>query len=87
MSDTYNALSHRAMKRPAPVCHRTSTMTKAELAVRLARIARTAVNANLALADGMWNPQFCADTDMFFGRSILEDLETQIKNLKKRMGK
>lgn len=59
--------------------------TNAEFARAMAHVARTANVALTSLTGGMWNPDYCAAPAAEFALSVIDDLEHQIKNIKRRL--
>jgi hypothetical protein len=51
----------------------------------MAHVARTANVALTSLTGGMWNPDYCAAPAAEFALSVIDDLEHQIKNIKRRL--
>jgi hypothetical protein len=58
--------------------------SNAEFARAMAHVARTANVALTSLTEGMWNPDYCSAPADMFALSVIDDLEHQIKNIKKR---
>lgn len=59
-------------------------ITHADMARYLAQIARTATMAQVSLAEGMWNPDFCSAECSIYALSICEDLRVKLDALEKR---
>lgn len=60
-------------------------LTNAEFAFAIAHVLRTATVATVTMSEGMWNPKFCSDPAAMYAISIIDDLEHQIDNIKKRL--
>ena len=60
-------------------------LTHAELARCLARLGKTVSAGQAMLAEGMWNPDYCAADGSEYGVSIWDDLSRQLKHLEKRL--
>ena len=59
--------------------------SNAEFAFAISHILRLAATATVAMAEGMGNPEFCAAPAAVYALSVIDDLEHQIGNIKKRM--
>lgn len=66
-------------KSPKPI------YSNADFARAVAHIMRTTSAAIVSLAGGMWNPEYCAAPADMYARSVIDDLEHQIKHIKKRL--
>ena len=64
---------------------RLKEFTNAEFAHAIAHIGRTAGLALVSLTEGMWSPDYCAAPAEMYARSVIDDLEEQIKHIKKRL--
>ena len=62
-------------------------LTNAEFAFAISHVLRTAAIATTGMAEGMWNPDFCSDTAGVYAISVVDDIEHQIKHLKRRLPK
>lgn len=63
----------------------TKTFTNAALATYVANVARLSVGASAHLATGMWNPDFCSADATDYALSVCEDLQMQLKHIRKRV--
>jgi hypothetical protein len=60
-------------------------LSNAEFAFAISHILRTASVATVTMSEGMWNPEYCSASADMFALSIIDDLEHQIDNIKKRL--
>ena len=60
-------------------------LTNAEFAFAISHIMRTASIATVTMAEGMDKPEFCSAPAAVYALSIIDDLEHQIDNIKKRL--
>ena len=60
-------------------------LSNAEFAFAISHILRLAATATVAMAEGMGNPEFCSAPAAMYASSVIDDLEHQIDNIKKRM--
>ena len=59
--------------------------TNAEFAHAIAHIERTTSVALVSLTGGMWNPDYAATPAAEFAHSVIDDIEYQIKIIKRRL--
>jgi hypothetical protein len=60
-------------------------LSNAEFAFAISHVLRAASIATVTMAEGMWNPEFCSASAAMYAISIIDDLEHQIDNIKKRL--
>lgn len=60
-------------------------MTKAELAKRVACMTREAAAVSAALAEGMWNPDFCSSDAADYAIGFLQDMRSHLDHIEKRL--
>ena len=59
--------------------------TNADFARAMAQIERTSATLDVSLTGGMWNPDYCAAPAAEYAFSVIDDLEHQIKEIKRRI--
>lgn len=59
--------------------------TNAEFAHAMAHTARTVSLSLVSLTEGMWNPDYCRAPADMYARSVIDDLEHQLKEIKRRL--
>ena len=60
-------------------------LTNAQFARYISHVCRTATTTLVTLTEGMWNSEYCAAPADMYARSVIDDLEDQIKWIKKRL--
>jgi len=60
-------------------------LTNAELALRLSKMGRLIAGAQSDLAEGMWNPNFCAAEAWPFAKSLTDDLRRWLDDIDRRI--
>lgn len=61
-----------------------TSLTNAEAARIIAKMARSVSLAQVHLAEGMWNPNFCAANCSAWALSLCEDIRAQLDRLERR---
>lgn len=61
------------------------TLSNAQFAYRLAVISRLVAMAQVSLAEGMWNPEFCAASAKYEARNICEHLRRELADIEKNI--
>lgn len=56
-------------------------MTKAEFARSVARMARDCASVTAAMAEGMWNPGFCASDASDYAVGFLQDMNSHLDRI------
>jgi hypothetical protein len=60
-------------------------LTNAEFAFAISHVLRIATIATVTMAEGMDKPEFCSAPAAMYALSIIDDMEHQIDNIKKRL--
>ena len=60
-------------------------LTNAQFARYISHVCRTATTTLVTLTEGMWNSEYCAAPADMYARSVIVDLEDQIKWIKKQL--
>jgi hypothetical protein len=64
---------------------RKHSLTNAEFAFAISHVLRIASIATVTMVEGMNRPEFCSAPAAMFAISVIDDLEHQISNIKKRL--
>lgn len=60
-------------------------LTNAEFTRHISRMGRTISMTLVTLTEGIWNPDYCKASADMYALSVIDDLEHQIKWIKKRL--
>lgn len=60
-------------------------LSNAQLAHHLSMIARLIAGAQVSLAEGLWNPEFCSADATYYARSVCDDLRHKLSEIEQKL--